>query len=82
MKEELVACANYFPVNSIYFWKNKIEKDKEYVLICKSPAIVEEIDKKIIEKVDLVIDSGPCKIGLPSKVIDLSSGKILRQSTK
>lgn len=36
VKEKLVACVNYFQVNSIYLWKNKIENAKEYVLICKT----------------------------------------------
>lgn len=45
-----------------------------------APSRVEEINKEIIGKVDLIIDSDPCKIGLPSKVIDLSTGEILRHS--
>lgn len=44
----------------------------------KAPAKVREIDKEIMERVDLVIDSGPCKIGIPSRVIDISTGRILR----
>jgi L-threonylcarbamoyladenylate synthase len=44
----------------------------------KAPTKVGDIDMRIIEQVDLVIDSGPCRIGKPSKVIDLASGKVLR----
>lgn len=36
IKERLAACVNYFPVKSVYRWKNKIEKNSEYILICKT----------------------------------------------
>jgi periplasmic divalent cation tolerance protein len=35
-KKKLIACANIFPIDSFYWWKNKIEKSKEYVLIAKT----------------------------------------------
>lgn len=44
LNKRLVACANIFPINSMYWWKNKIEKSKEYVLILKT-------DKKKWEKI-------------------------------
>jgi L-threonylcarbamoyladenylate synthase len=44
----------------------------------RAPVGVEQIDKEIIERVDLVIDAGPCKIGIPSRVIDVSSDEVLR----
>lgn len=36
LKKRLVSCANLFPIDSIYRWKNKIINDKEYMLILKS----------------------------------------------
>jgi len=45
----------------------------------KAPANVGEIDEGIKDSVDLILDSGPCRLGAPSKVIDLSTGKILRE---
>ncbi|MBD3231656.1 divalent cation tolerance protein CutA [Candidatus Dependentiae bacterium] len=36
LKSRLVACANIFPVNSLYWWNDKIENDNEFVLILKS----------------------------------------------
>jgi len=36
MKEKLIACANIFPIESLYCWKNKLCNDKEIVLIAKS----------------------------------------------
>ncbi len=46
----------------------------------KAPASFDEIDEELINKVDLAIDSGRCRIGKPSAVIDLRSGKFLRES--
>jgi len=36
LKERLIGCANIFPVKSIYWWKGKIEKNDEVVLLAKS----------------------------------------------
>jgi len=36
LNKKLIACANYFPVNSMYLWKGKLTKDKEYVLLMKT----------------------------------------------
>jgi len=42
--KKLIACANFFPVESIYRWKNKPIEDKEYVLIMKTR---KELYKKV-----------------------------------
>ncbi len=44
----------------------------------KPPAECGEIDKELLENVDIVIDSGRCLIGTPSKIVDLRTGKTLR----
>ncbi len=36
LKERLIACANIFPIESMYWWKGAIEKGKETVLIGKT----------------------------------------------
>jgi len=36
LKKRLIACANLFPINSLYKWKGKLQKDKEFVLIAKT----------------------------------------------
>lgn len=36
LKKRLVACANIFPVESLYWWKGKIEKSGEHALIAKT----------------------------------------------
>jgi len=40
VEENLAACVNIVPgIHSVYRWKGKIEKDKEYLLIIKSAAL-------------------------------------------
>lgn len=36
LKKRLIACANIFPIDSIYWWKGKIEDTKEVILIAKT----------------------------------------------
>ena len=36
LKKRLIACANLFPIESLYWWKNKINQDKEIVIIAKT----------------------------------------------
>ena len=48
VKEKLVVCANIFPVSSIYWWKNKIERGKEFVVWTKCKS---ENFRKIVKRV-------------------------------
>ncbi|MFZ2187817.1 MAG: divalent-cation tolerance protein CutA [Candidatus Moraniibacteriota bacterium] len=36
LKEKLIACVNYFPIESAYWWKGKIENSKEIVSLVKT----------------------------------------------
>ena len=36
LKKRLVACANFFPIESMYWWNGKITGDNEHVLLCKT----------------------------------------------
>lgn len=36
LKKRLIACANIFPISSVYWWKGKIEKAKEYAILAKT----------------------------------------------
>ena len=36
LDKHLIACANMFPIKSLYWWKGKIEADDEVVLIMKT----------------------------------------------
>ncbi len=36
LEQELIACANIYPVQSMYRWEGKINKEKEWISILKS----------------------------------------------
>ncbi len=36
LQKKLIACANFFPINSVYWWKGKIEHSPEIVTILKT----------------------------------------------
>lgn len=51
LQKKLIACANIFPIESHYWWQNKIEYAKEYAMILKTMAKnyqkIEQAVKKI-----------------------------------
>lgn len=51
LKKRLTACVNAFPISSFYWWKKKIVKDQEWVLIIKTRANYFSKIKKEIEKI-------------------------------
>ena len=36
IKAALAACANIFPIDSIYLWQNQLKEDKETILLLKT----------------------------------------------
>jgi periplasmic divalent cation tolerance protein len=48
LKERLIACANIFEIESLYWWEGKIETSKEFVLIGKT---IEKNYNKIKKKI-------------------------------
>lgn len=58
IENNLAACANIFPIQSIYPWKNKIESAKEHVLILKT---LPSLSKKLSQNITKVHSySTPC----------------------
>ena len=50
VNENLVACVNFFPIESIYRWKNKLTEDKEHALIMKTrKSLYRKVEKKLKE---------------------------------
>jgi periplasmic divalent cation tolerance protein len=48
LKQKLIACANIFPIRSIYWWKGKLEESKEFLLIMKTlEESLEEVERRI-----------------------------------
>lgn len=50
LKKKLIACANLFPIQSVYPWKEEIAEDKECALILKTTEELFEKTKKEIKK--------------------------------
>ena len=48
INKKLAACANIFPISSLYMWKGRLVNEKEHVLITKS---VKRNAKKLMEEV-------------------------------
>ncbi|MFC2162863.1 divalent-cation tolerance protein CutA [Candidatus Altiarchaeota archaeon] len=48
VSSHLVACVNYYPANSVYYWKGQVMEEKEHILMCKTlNARFKEIEAKI-----------------------------------
>lgn len=64
VEEKLSACANILPpINSIYRWKGKIERDNEVAIFLKTKAeLVEDVIKRVKELHSYDV---PCIISLP-----------------
>ncbi len=63
LKKKLIACANIFPINSLYRWKGKIADRNEIVLIGKTTENKFEIVKNEIEKIHSY--KIPCIVKIP-----------------
>lgn len=63
LKNKLIACANIFPINSLYWWKGKIADEKEFVLIVKTIKGNFEKVKREVEKIHSY--KIPCIIRIP-----------------
>lgn len=48
LKKRLIACANFWPIESRYWWKGKLESGKEYALLVKGRKAKEIV--KLIEE--------------------------------
>ncbi len=50
VEKRLAACANIFPISSIYIWKDNIEEAEEFVILAKTKSSrVKDIEKKVKE---------------------------------
>jgi periplasmic divalent cation tolerance protein len=48
LAERLIACANYFPIQSTYHWQGQIETEAEYVSVLKTSTRLESrVEKRI-----------------------------------
>ncbi|HIJ98740.1 TPA: divalent-cation tolerance protein CutA [archaeon] len=62
LEKRFIACANIFPIQSIYRWENKITEDKEFVLLLKT---LEKNYRKVKEEIEKI---HPYKIPCIAKI--------------
>ncbi len=63
LRKRLIACANTFPVESSYWWKNKIHNKKEYAIIAKTKKSLSKKLEKEVRKIHSY--SVPCIVFWP-----------------
>lgn len=63
LKKKLIACANIFPIDSLYRWKGRVVRNKEFVLIVKTTKSNFERVRREVESVHSY--SIPCIIKIP-----------------
>ena len=51
LENKLIACANIFPTESMYWWEGKIEKNKEFAIVGKTVKRNFNLIKKIVNEV-------------------------------
>jgi len=56
LKEKLIGCANFFNIESIYWWKEKIERTKEVSVILKVARAKKQLVKKRLKELH------PCSV--------------------
>lgn len=63
LEKKLIACANIFPINSMYWWEGKIEDDEEFILILKT--LKSNFAKVKLEVEQIHPYDTPCIIKIP-----------------
>lgn len=76
LQQKLIACANMFPIKSMYWWKGKIVQGKEVVLILKTMKNKVAMVRKEIKK--MLSYEIPCITEIEVKVNE-KYGKWLEQ---
>lgn len=80
VEEKLAACANIFPVRSIYKWAGSVRKEDEVAMFIKTRA---ELVDKIVNKVkELHSYEVPCIVSLPIEKGYIEFLKWIDNSTK
>lgn len=67
IKERLAGCINIFPIEAIYWWKNRITEDREVVLIVKTFEKNFQKVEKLVKKLHSY--ETPCILSIPVKKV-------------
>ena len=63
IEKKLAACANIFPISSLYRWKGKLQEEREVAMILKTS--VERVEEVIRELRRIHPYELPCVLSLP-----------------
>lgn len=66
LEKRLIGCANIHPISSMYWWKGKITKEKEFVLLAKTTEKNFSRLKQEVEKIHPY--EVPCIMRIPAEV--------------
>ncbi len=80
VKERLAGCVNYWPIESVYHWRGKLAKDKEFVLIVKT--LESKLAKVEIKVKKLHSYEVPCIAVLPVAKINKEYLNWLKEEVK
>ena len=68
LEKKLIACAQFHPINSVYWWQGSLTKDNEFMLLAKTTEELYGLVKQEAEKIHSY--AVPCIIGISSHVND------------
>jgi len=80
LEKKLIACANFFPVNSVYQWEGKIERSGEVVSLIKTRKENFEIVRD--EILNIHPYETPCILKLDAEVNDSYGKWILGETNR
>ncbi|MBI2145465.1 divalent-cation tolerance protein CutA [Candidatus Woesearchaeota archaeon] len=80
LEKKLIACANIFPIRSIYRWNGKVTEEAEVAMLCKAKK--ESFERIKEEARQLHSYEIPCIIALPWHGSDDEYKKWVEEETK
>jgi periplasmic divalent cation tolerance protein len=66
LEKKLIACANFHPIGSVYWWQGSLTQDNEYILMAKTSEEHFDLVKQEVEKIHSY--AVPCIVGVSSHV--------------
>lgn len=80
VRQKLAACANYFPIKSIFSWKQELKEEHEYVLLLKTRnSLLGQLEEEIKK---LHSYETPCIIAIAPESVSKEYSKWVKDSTR
>jgi len=79
LEHKLVACANFFPASSMYWWKGDLQNDQEWIGIFKTRCdLVEKVKKNVSANHPYEI---PCLLSFDAEVNEAYGNWVFEQTS-